>query len=876
MKDRWRWVSGAFVAAVAVASGCAVPDQPGQGRDTAGLVVQRTVVPYQSTWSYWDRGGDLGVAWRLPGHDDSGWARGQGPLGYGESYLSTVVSSGPDPGNRHITTYFRAEFTVDDPDAVSAMVGRLMYDDGVVVYLNGQEIERQGVPAPSTAQTLAAGHEIGDAYQSFDWTAHRAVLVAGANTLAVEVHQAAKTSSDLTFDLALEMEVAETAPPTEGGIPRRSEWTYWDRGGDLGSAWRAPTHDDSAWATGAGPLGYGESYVQTVVGHGPSATSKHITTYFRADFTVDDPDLVTAMVGDLMYDDGLVVYLNGHEIGRQGVAAPSTATTRASGHEASNAYERFDWTAQVPHLVAGVNTIAVEVHQQAPSSSDLVFDLGLILTAEPPPPPVLPPEDTPRGATWSYWDRGGDLGAAWRARTFDDTAWATGAGPLGYGEAYVTTTVGHGGDAANKHITTYFRRHLTVHDPAAVVTLTAELMYDDGVVIYLNGTEIRRLHMPAGAVTAATLAPGWETGNAYERYELGNTGLLVEGDNVIAVEVHQAQRTSSDLTFDMSLTIDSTCAQPRIPVWTGTAGHELNGGSGGEADRADVTWTLARSDGCVDRYAPSGTAHRRVSASYCFEVAPESAPIEPGDGELVIDRSSTPATYTMHGQSAWAGFEGCPDPDDESGTGWHPTTLRSDWATDLRGAFELDVMGGGDRAPGDPGNVYDWAFTDAAAAFPPPLAGACVEPASDRWHTVTSDGVGTATLTWTRTATTACVDEYAPSGTMVLTPVRDERPDAFCRERRWDPSSGTVEPADGRLVIDRSVNPPTFWIRGSSSWVATETCTRPDGSVQTASVSAGGAWADEWHGPFHGDQFAGGFSSPRGPADWSFERLVGP
>ena len=52
-------------------------------------------------------------------------------------------------------------------------------------------------------------------------------------------------------------------------------------------------------------------------------------------------------------------------------------TTLASGHEANNAYVTYDWTAQKSLLVAGTNVIAVEVHQDSPGSSDLVFDLGL-------------------------------------------------------------------------------------------------------------------------------------------------------------------------------------------------------------------------------------------------------------------------------------------------------------------------------------------------------------------------------------------------------------------------------------------------------------------------------------------------------------------
>ncbi len=330
----------------------------------------------RSTWSYWDRGGDLGTAWRAGAYDASSWRSGAGPLGYGESYLGTPIGSGPTPSAKYITTYFRRQFTVADPAEVGDLTGELMYDDGVVVYLNGQEIARAAMPAGTiTATTLAAGHEASDSYQSFDWSSHRGLLVAGVNTLAVEVHQQAASSSDLVFDLALTL---HAAPPPPTQIARRSIWRYWDRGGDLGTAWRAPGYADGAWPSGAAPLGYGESYLATTIGYGPSTTDRYVTSYFRAELQVDDPTAVTTLTGELMYDDGLVVYLNDHEIGRAAMpVGPVTAATLSTGHEAGNAYESFDWSAQKAWLVTGRNTIAVEVHQSARSSSDLVFDLAL-------------------------------------------------------------------------------------------------------------------------------------------------------------------------------------------------------------------------------------------------------------------------------------------------------------------------------------------------------------------------------------------------------------------------------------------------------------------------------------------------------------------
>src|SRR3954469_24618487 len=64
------------------------------------------------------------------------------------------------------------------------------------------------------------------------------------------------------------------------GIPKNANWRYWDRGGDLGTAWRDVTYDDSSWGYATGPLGYGETYLWTTIGYGGNASAKYITSYF--------------------------------------------------------------------------------------------------------------------------------------------------------------------------------------------------------------------------------------------------------------------------------------------------------------------------------------------------------------------------------------------------------------------------------------------------------------------------------------------------------------------------------------------------------------------------------------------------------------------
>src|SRR5262249_13351454 len=88
---------------------------------------------------------------------------------------------------------------------------------------------------------------------------------------------------------------------------------------------------------------------------------------------------------------------------------------------------------------------------------------------------------------------------------------------------------------------------------------------DDGAVFYLNGQEIYRLAMPTGIITQATFATRTVGDAALEGpFDVPAAGL-VRGDNVLAVEVHQANTTSSDIVFGMAADVISTAAASFTP-----------------------------------------------------------------------------------------------------------------------------------------------------------------------------------------------------------------------------------------------------------------------------------------------------------------------
>src|SRR6185503_3390741 len=114
------------------------------------------------------------------------------------------------------------------------------------------------------------------------------------------------------------------------------------------------------------------------------------------------------------------------------------------------------------------------------------------------------------------------------------------------------------------------------------------VMRDDGAVVHLNGVEVARQNMPAGPVSYQTLAvvavnPPEES-TFFE--QLIPPGLLVSGPNTIAVEIHQVNVTSSDISFDLELAAAPAPPPPTPPtITTNPQSQTVTNGS-------DVTFTV--------------------------------------------------------------------------------------------------------------------------------------------------------------------------------------------------------------------------------------------------------------------------------------------
>jgi hypothetical protein len=145
--------------------------------------------------------------WRSPEYDDSAWKIGRAPLGYTndrerQAYVQTSLEAAKSP-----TYYFRKSFELDsDPGDLSGLYLNIAYEDGYVVYLNGQEVSRDSIRTGLlTRSSLAYANEF-SFYRRIDLKAHLNKLVKGTNIIAVEMHRSHPGSPNLFFDLALSIE----------------------------------------------------------------------------------------------------------------------------------------------------------------------------------------------------------------------------------------------------------------------------------------------------------------------------------------------------------------------------------------------------------------------------------------------------------------------------------------------------------------------------------------------------------------------------------------------------------------------------------------------------------------------------------------------
>lgn len=152
------------------------------------------------------------------------------------------------------------------------------------------------------------------------------------------------------------------------------------------------------------------------------------------------------------------------------------------------------------------------------------------------------------GSVWKYQDNGLDPGASWNQPGFNDSAWRSGAGQLGYGDGDETTVLTR---TSPSQTSVYFRKKINLS--SMVMSATLRTLFDDGAVVYVNGVQVfsRNVDNTAHAKYA--------TESTENQQEIVNLALspnpFVMGENTLAVVVKQVGATSPDLSFDLALEV---------------------------------------------------------------------------------------------------------------------------------------------------------------------------------------------------------------------------------------------------------------------------------------------------------------------------------
>ncbi|HMJ64677.1 MAG TPA: hypothetical protein VK615_04940 [Candidatus Binatia bacterium] len=163
---------------------------------------QTTLIPAGAVWRYFDEPGDPPANWFASDFSAHIWPGGNAQFGYGEQDEATLVRGGPTYGI--YTHYFQHKFVVARAADYTNLVVNVLRDDGVVVYLNGQEVFRMNMPPGTITRQTEASNQVMGSDESFFFptNVNAALLINGTNTLAVELHQTTG-SGDGSFDLSL-------------------------------------------------------------------------------------------------------------------------------------------------------------------------------------------------------------------------------------------------------------------------------------------------------------------------------------------------------------------------------------------------------------------------------------------------------------------------------------------------------------------------------------------------------------------------------------------------------------------------------------------------------------------------------------------------
>jgi hypothetical protein len=552
----------------------------------------------ENVWRFSTETNLFGTGWETAGYDDALWESGPAGLGRDSSANGVPIRTPAYPFNDSAPQFFRRHFYLNADPAGTTLSMRHVFEDGAVVFLNGQEAGRFNVPAGDLSVTTRAASPAGEpTLISTSMPLTTTNLVAGDNVIAVVVFQ----SGSASIDCEMALELTATIPAYASGsidcicVPEPLSQVLIE-GADV---------TFSITASGALPITYQwrRNGLPISGATNSSLTLLHVTPNQAGNYDVlltnsfghtgsvtatlivhpADPPMFISALGSVNLTNFILTiqsYMGLDEASAENPAHYIVEFTTGGGAltiesavlTGSNVVLTTSPRLQGRNYgvtLSGVRDRSVAQNEPFPSTRPVQATVVLF----------------DYNHFWRYDQSGTDLGTSWKEPGYDDSSWPLGAGFLAEETSFFPLTLFTnlaGGSGSNTvlsltngtqaglggtNITFYFRTTLAslLFDPTAPGNVLRATSYiDDGAAIYVNGLEAMRFNLtnPASYTNFATT-------NSIE----GVDGLITSnlagfelGSNVIAAEVHQNSISSSDVAWGMRLEALVTTFWPVEPT----------------------------------------------------------------------------------------------------------------------------------------------------------------------------------------------------------------------------------------------------------------------------------------------------------------------
>ncbi|HNW89549.1 MAG TPA: CotH kinase family protein [Bacteroidales bacterium] len=250
---------------------------------------------------------------------------------------------------------------------------------------------------------------------------------------------------------------------------------------------------------------------------------------------------------------------------------------------------------------------------------------------------------------WRYFPGISEPPATWKETNFDDSSWPLGKGGFGYGDNDDSTMIAVG------TISVYIRKVFNIADSSKISTAIFSLDYDDGFVAYLNGVEIARRYVngspPAyNSLATTTHEAHMYTGGNPENFTIDQAllkNLLVSGNNTLAIQVHNVDSASTDMSaipfLSFGITDNSVFFSPP-PLWFTDSGSIV----------LHTNFQLEVSGENVVLTTPVGITADQKFSGY-IAISNSLARIPDGSSSWCITNSPTPG-QSNNGSTCYTGY----------------------------------------------------------------------------------------------------------------------------------------------------------------------------------------------------------------------------